>query len=294
MEPDKIGVPPTTAIPKQAMEPAAGQMTTQIITPKRPKIPKPLLAVILIIFLLGAASFALIRGRVLPAPGTEPGSSKQHVFEEFPNFPGIPINERTVSFVKADGKFCLLYKGVVYLPQDSGALVPKSKEETEEMASFPWIGLVDAPADVGEIDQVFSFKDSPSNNSFVFIMRWGTARNERYHMYRFYNNKFSQLKIFSQEDGLYYVPKLNLFSLGGNFLNLSMFRCPDCLSEQPETLLYYIPTGETRNIGKVVFFEWTEDDNVYRYKPFEEGVDPAQTILRTNEFFTESQELLTP
>jgi hypothetical protein len=218
------------------------------------------------------------------------------VFEEFPDFPGIPIGENTVSFVKADGKFCLLYKGVVYLPQDSGSLIPKREEATEEMLAFPWIGLVDAPADLpsSKTGEVFSFKASPSNNSFVFIMRWLGSEDERYHMYRFFNNNLSELRIFTQADGLFYAPKLSLFSLGGNFLNLSMFRCADCLTEQPESLLYYIPTGDIRNIGKVSFFEWSQDDNVYSYKEYKEGTGPAKLPLRTNEFFEQSEELLTP
>lgn len=273
------------------MEPAPSPPDAQIIVPKKRFIPKTLLLIIFFITVLGISSFIFLRGKATVAPED---TAPEHFFEEFPGFPGIPINDSTISFIKADGKFCLLYKGVVYLPQDSGVLIPKSKEETEEMATFPWTGLVDAPGDIIGVDEIFSFKDSPSNNSFVFITRWETPAGERYHMYRFYNNRFSELKIFSQADGLFFVPKLNLFSLGGNFLNLSLFRCPDCLTEQPETLLYYIPTGETRNIGKVSFFEWSEDDNVYRYKQFEEGVDPEDMPLRTNEFFEQSEELLNP
>lgn len=264
--------------------------------PKKRGLPKVLLVVVLAIIALGGPAYLLL-GRNKPAV-TEPEFDPytEHVFEEFPDFPGIPISENTISFVKSDGKFCILYKGVVYLPQDSGVLIPKKEEATAEMLAFPWIGLVDAPNDLvpGGADEVFSFKDSPSNNSFVFIMRWQTQEGERYHMYRFFNNNFSELKVFTRDDGLHYVPKLNIFSLGGNFLNLSMFTCANCLTEQPETVLYYIPTGDTRNIGKVSFFEWSEDDNVYKYKEYEEGVNPDDLPLRTNEFFETSEELLNP
>jgi len=219
----------------------------------------------------------------------------EHVFEEYPEFPGIPITDKTVSFVKADGKFCLLYKGVIYTSQDSGVLKPKTKQATDEMYAFPWIGLVDAPENLVESkDEVFSFKESLSNNSFVFIMRWGKTSGEEFWMYRFFNNKFSELKKFNSADGLYYVPKLNLFSPGGNFLNIGLFTCTDCLSEKPETMLYYIPTGNYRNIGKVSFFEWGEDDNIYRYKEYKEGMDSKDIPLRTNEFFKKSDDLLTP
>ncbi len=264
----------------------------EIIIPKR-KLPKTLVVVILFVIGLGTLAFLFLKNQ--PQVAQPQATPFKHTFEEYPDFSGIPINENTISFVKADGKFCLLYGGVVYLPQDSGVFVPKSETATEEMLAFPWIGLVDAPAELSVgVDEVFSFKDSPGNNSFVFIMRWQSSAGERYHMYRFFNNKFSELKVFTSADGLYHVPKLNIFSLGGNFLNLSMFRCVGCLTEQPETTLYYIPTGDTRNIGKVSFFEWTEDDNVYRYKPYEEGISPEEVPLRTNEFFTESEELLNP
>src|SRR3990167_8464994 len=259
--------PANPSMPEEKSEPAPNQPSAQVIIPKKRTFPKALMAVIFFILILGIGSFIFLRGRdgVVNGPET---TTPEHVFEEFPDFPGIPINDSTISFVKADGKFCLLYKGVIYLPQDSGVLVPKSQEETEEMAAFPWIGLVDAPGDINGTDEVFSFKDSPSNNSFVFITRWETSSGESYHMYRFFNNNISELRIFRPDNGLFYVPKLNLFSLGGNFLNLSMFRCPECLTEQPETMLYYIPTGDTRNIGKVSHFEWSEDDNVYKYKQY--------------------------
>ena len=163
------------------------------------------------------------------------------------------------------------------------------------MYAFPWIGLVNAPENLVESkDEVFSFKESPSNNSFVFIMRRGKTSGEEFWMYRFFNNKFSELKKFNLADGLYYVPKLNLFSPGGNFLNIGLFICTDCLSEKPETMLYYIPTGNYRNIGKVSFFEWGEDDNIYRYKEYKEGMDSKDIPLRTNEFFKKSDDLLTP
>lgn len=283
------------AITPTSMPPVNTSDTNVVI--KKRKFPKTIIALVLLVVVGATARFILLNKPSIPTPQPSP-IKKELVFEEYPEFPGIPINENTVSFLKLDGKFCLRYKGKIYIPQDTGSLVPRFKTENAEMANYPWIGLVDAPADLlvngGPGDTVLSFEESPSNKSFVFIMSWKTEEGEKYRMFRFNNNSFSELRVFTQKDGLYYVPRINMFSLGGNFLNLSLFRCSDCITEQPETLLYYIPTGEDRNIGKVSYFKWGEDDNVYEYKEYEEGVDPADQLLRTNEFFERSIDLLSP
>ena len=234
--------------------------------PARRGIPKTLFFIIGIIVFLGIAAFvfSMVQQRISDENGivTETPNPEAHVFEEYPDFPGIPINENTISFTKADGKFCLLYKGLVYLPQETGSLEPRIKEATPEMLEFPWIGLVDSPEDIvlfgGPGDEIISFKESPSNRSFVFIVNWTYEEGERFHMFRFNNNNLSELRVFEEPvDGLFHTPIVSIFSPGGNFLNLSMFRCPNCLDEEhPETLLYYIPTAETRNIGKVSQFAW--------------------------------------
>lgn len=273
--------------------------TSPVPKPKRRGLPKTLLFVVGIIIFLGVAAFvfSLVQDRISnneESATKEAAGPTEHEFEEYPNFAGIPINENTISFVKADGKFCLLYKGKVYLPQDTGSLEPRVKDATEEMLAFPWLGLVDAPDNITG-DEIYSFRHSPSNKSFVFITRWTMEEGEKFHMFRFNNDNISQLRVFDEAtDGLFHAPKINIFSPGGNFLNLSMFRCAGCLNEHPETLLYYIPTAETRNIGKVSEFSWGADDNTYNYRQFEEGVNPATMPLRTNEFFEQSIELLTP
>lgn len=281
----------TSAPPPQApIEP------TPPPAPKKRGIPKTLIFIVVILIFLGAAAFAFsfVQMRVNKSEPTPTEAPKKHVFEEYPDVAGIPIDDKTISFLKADGKFCLLYNNVIYLPQDEGKLEPRTKEPNEEMLAFPWIGLVEAP-NADEPGEIYSFKESPSNKSFVFIARFLENGVEKYHMYRFNNNAISELRVFDEEtDGLFFAPKISIFSPAGNFLDLSMFRCNTCLEEYPETLLYYIPTAETRNIGKTTDFSWGEDDNTYNYKQYEEGVSPDEQTLRTNDFFEKSIDLLTP
>lgn len=277
--------PPALSVEKQVLRPRS----------KRGKYLKILLAGI-IVATIGVGVYFYYNGG-LSGSRNNPGDQEQkYTFEYFPSFQGVPINENTISFSKVDGKFCLRYKGLIYTPQDTGSLDPKVKQENEETREFPWYGLVDAPANLisesGPGDVIFSFKDSPSRRSFVFITRWQTESGERYHMYRFHNDSFSELRVFSRAAGVFWVPKVTQFSLGGNFLNIGLFRCATCLNEVPETLLYFVPTGEIKNIGQTSYFEWGADDNEYQYKPYVEGVDPADLPMRRNEFFERSIELL--
>lgn len=293
LESPQIPLNPVPPVQSPTVEPVS-----PIVTPKR-RVPKKLLILVLLIVLAGVGIVLFNKTKNTMPDMPQEEEQVAPVFEEYPDFSGIPINETTVSFLKADGKFCLLYKGIIYTPQDSGSFLPKAKDLTAEMEAFPWIGLVDAPnnlvSDGGAGDAVFSFKETPSNRSFVFIMRWDTVDGEQYHMFRFNNNTFSELRVFNQDqDGLYYSPRLHSFSPGGNYVALNMFRCPGCLSEVPETQLYYIPSKDVRDLGQVSYFNWREDDNTYEYKDYEEGVDPANMPLLVNEFFEDSVNLLTP
>ncbi len=183
------------------------------------------------------------------------------------------------------------------MEQNSGSYEVR-EVESDNPDQYPWYGLVDAPEGLlnidGSGDEVFSFKGTPSNKSFSFVMHWNTGEEDAYYMYRFNNNELSQLRVFTREDGLFFVPKLNEFSFGGNFVNIHLFPCPSCTDQVPETLLYYIPTGEVKEIGRVSQFSWGEDDNTYEYKEYQEGVDPDSLPLRRNEFFEESVDLLIP
>lgn len=260
---------------------------TSVVHGKR-RIPKLVVVFLPLILIVIAIAFVLLRKQNMAEPVIE-NPYTTHTFDDFPDFTGIPITDNTISFLKVDNKFCLLYKGIVYFPQDTGSLTPRTKKEDSEIQGFPWKGLLET-----QDDEIYSFASSPSNKSFVFITRGAAKDGDEYRMYRFINNSISELKVFKPSDGTVYVPKIFKFSPGGNFLNLSMFTCADCLSERPDTLLYYIPTGDTRNIGQVSEFNWTDDDNVYQYKLHKEGVDPKTVPLQTNEFFAKSVDLLNP
>lgn len=285
---------PTSPEPELAVAPPP-------VVPPKPKrkipIKKALFVIIFLVLLAGGAILASQYLKNPPASDVAPQAG-EHIIEEFPDFNSIPVTEDTISFTKVDNKFCLLYRGHVYLEQETGSYDVRLVKDANP-DDYPWYGMVNAPdgliAKDGPGDELFSFKASPSNKSFVFIMRWATeSGGERYYMYRFNNNQLSKLYEFSRSDGLFFVPKLNEFSLGGNFLNLHNFPCATCTTQVPETILYYIPTGEQKNIGRTTDFNWGADDNTYEYKEYEDGVEPSTQPLRRNEFFEESVDLLEP
>src|SRR3989344_1359031 len=307
-QPQPISTPPQVASPQAQSEQVnspksvsvlpLGENATVISPPKNiRKFP-------IKIFFISVVALALLGGGVYAsisllnnsgereeelAPTTE-----EHVSTQYPNFPGIPVGQNTISFVKADGKFCILYNNKIYLPQDTGSFVPKVMSAAG-MENFPWIGLVDVPEDITRevqtANEIFSFKASPRNESFIFVTRWTTAEGtEEYNVYRF-NNDISKLMMFTYDFGLYFVPKVDTFSPGGNFVKFAMFQSPFIRDPLPETQLMYIPTKELRYLGLVTDFEWKED-GVYEYKPFNENLDASETPLRRNEFFEDSVDIL--
>lgn len=226
-----------------------------------------------------------------PSPTPQAGP-REHVAEEYPDFQGIPVGENTVAFNKVDESFRIKYMGQIFHEQDTGSFLPR-EVFPENADQFQWYGLVETPDDVVGEPKLFSFKAPPTYRSFIFIMKWDREDGERYEMYRFQDNQVTKIEEFTK-DRNFYVPIIDDFSLGGNFVSINIFSCPTCYDEEPEILLYHLPSGESRNIGRVSYFAWGDDDNAYEYKEYKAGVDPDTVPLRKNEFFVESTNILNP
>lgn len=295
---------PVTPAPNPSVQPTASPPT---IPPPPPKkgFPIKIVVIIAIVFILifaGIFAVILLSGGqpeeqvvdnqvFAPSPTPEVGP-REHTAEDYSEFNGVPIDEGTVAFNKVDESFRIRYFDQIYHEQDSGSFQPR-EVFPETADDFDWYGLVDTPDDVVGQPQLFSFKAPPTYRSFVFIMRWDDEAGEKFEMYRFHDNQVTKLEEF-RKDRSFYVPVLDNFSLGGNFVSINIFSCTTCFDEEPEILLYHIPSGESRNIGRVSYFAWGDDDNAYEYKEYKEGVDPDKVPLRKNEFFVESTNILNP
>ena len=224
--------------------------------------------------------------------GTEGPGPRDHTSQEFPNFAGIDLGDKTVAFNKVDDSFQLKYLGKIFHEQDTGTFAPR-EVDFEASDNFTWYGLVNPPDKTLGDGSIFSFKAPLTYQSFVFIMRWDQPEGEHYYMYRVHDNEVSLLREFTK-DTLFYAPIIDGFSLGGNFVSIKLFTCPTCTDENPEVLLYHIKSGETKNLGRVSYFAWGKDDASYEYKEYKEGVDESTVPVRKNEFFVESVDILDP
>ncbi|KKQ77063.1 MAG: hypothetical protein UT00_C0022G0005 [Parcubacteria group bacterium GW2011_GWA1_38_7] len=180
---------------------------------------------------------------------------------------GIAIGPNTVSVTKADGKFCLQYKGKIYLPQELTSEIPKVVTPPDPSV-YTWYGLLNAPEDLTNQDsELFSFKASPDNQNFVFIMRWARSPQEQFEMFRFTASGVSPIKSFGLAafEGAYWVPRISQMSIDGQFTSVHTYKCIDCTAHLPETLLFNLPQIQNINIEKVQEFEWS-DAGKYSYK----------------------------
>ena len=163
-------VAPAAPPPVQAVLPQAPQVM-EPIRPKKPSVLKPFFILIILLAVLGGAVYAgfMLFDRykgALPKHQGQEQETSEHTVETFPEFPAIPIAENTVAFTKVDNKFCLRYKGKIYLEQESGSYDPRLVPSDTPAGDYPWYGLVDIP----EESEVFSFKATPSNKSFIFTI----------------------------------------------------------------------------------------------------------------------------
>lgn len=306
-------MPPVAQAVGQAVQPSQPQQTPPQAPPPPPKRKLPMkliigVAVVFIIIFVSIIAFTFLStppaeeqvdttDLVFAPEATPAAGPDEHTNQEYPEFSGVEIGTNTVQFNKVNDSFQIKYKDVIYHEQDTGSFVPRvvTTQKFEAIDDFPWYGMVDAPKDLvdpdGAGDQLFSFKAPPTYRSFVFIMRWDRPSGEVYEMYRFHDDGITKLDEFTKTR-TFYVPKLHEFSLGGNFISINIFSCPTCTDEEPEVLLYHIPSGETKSIGRVSYFAWGQDDNAYEYKEYRPGVDSDLLPILKNEFFVESVDIL--
>lgn len=312
--PEPAPTVPSTGQPVSSPNPAPGSPPappTPSGAKKKPLPIKKIIVLVIVLITLGGFGFiaatAIINAPpppvsgdnlVFEAPGTPTPGPTEHTTEDYPDFKGVDIGADTVSFNKVDESFQIKYHGRVFHEQDTGKYEPR-EVFPDNVDAYKWYGMVNPPGNLsdknGEGDKLLSFKAPQlTYKSFVFIMRWDNADGEQYPMYRFHDNQISLLTTF-KKDRIFYLPILREFSPGGTFISIDLFRCATaiCTSEKPEVLLYHVETGETRNIGRVSDFRWTDEDNIYEYKPYEEGTDDSQIAWRRNDFFVDSK-ILTP
>lgn len=292
-QPAEVPVPPAPVLPYPPVNaplpaqplPSPEQPASQMPTTAPPPTPlspvivgggrskKKILFIILILFILlgGGAGVALLSSRsgsgVAPTatPQATPIAQKDDELAGFSK--GIVIGPNTVSVTKADGKFCLRYKDKIYLPQDLESELPKIATPPDPSV-YTWYGLINAPEDLTNQDsELFSFKPSPDNQSFVFIMRWARSPEEQFEMFRFNSDGVVAIRSFGLPsiEGAYAIPRVSQMSMDGNYSSVNLYKCIDCAVHHPETLLVNLPQVQSRKIGKVQEFKWGES-GTYTYK----------------------------
>jgi len=128
-------------------------------------------------------------------------------------------------------------------------------------------------------DHLFSFKQIPNGNGFLFVIEWSKnasdseagphfpIENERVLYFFGGNNEVIKVMTFDKDSHQYTYPKIDLISEDGRYVSLKLFGCWGCGGHQPETLLVDLQSLKSSNIGKVLEFEWTRNGE-YQYKDY--------------------------
>lgn len=193
----------------------------------------------------------------------------------------IPISENTVSYTYSGNTLYMRYKGFVY-DETSAEQGDSSLTKIENPDQLTWYGLVNPPANLSDRDgfnELFMFKKSPVDKSFIFIMRWPVIvdvnSDSNFSVYHYdvtkNTDRLSKISLFATapvSDG-YSVPRLNTISADGKYVSFKLYGCWNCGGHQPQTLLYKLTEAKAKNIGKTSFFEWG-NNGAYSYKEFKE------------------------
>lgn len=265
-----------------------------------------LIGVVILIILAGSAFYL---GRITTLKSKASKLVINNYITQSPS-PKLERDERrvkdiTVSFAEINSKIYLRYKGKIY---DQDKNFEPQLVTLQNSDSYDWHGVVDTDYNYTG-DEVFSFKVTPDNKSFIFVMRsdyLGSGGNtpkpgEKFYSIFYYDNsKPSSYKVandlfFSPSNSSkYIVPKIDQFSQDGKYASIDMFSCWNCVGHQQEKLLYNLKTGASKSIGKVSYFVW-KDDGAYEYKDYVEIVcktagssscseDPKNLLLKTAQF----------
>jgi hypothetical protein len=289
-------VPPSPAPTTDPVQPVevlpvspTANTNTPNITPSG-RGPKIFIGLIVVTLAIGALIGAGVLATRLAKNTRQTVSSPtpEAVVDEMPDFAGITISENTITIAKVHGKYCLGYKGKVYLPQEADSYEPKLTVPDDPNA-IPWKGLVDPPTDVVDTqnshNEVFSFKAYPDSSGFVFIMRWPKAGGERFEMFNFSNNTLSPVMTFDPtlKELAYRVPKIYQLSPNGQLAALNMFDCWECEREYPQTLLVNVISRQNKVLGQTSYFKWVSNGD-YEYKDYIAGRALSTIPIKNGKF----------
>lgn len=129
-------------------------------------------------------------------------------------------------------------------------------------------------------DRLFSFKKVPNTNNFVFVIDWERQATKDVGVWNpyesgrelYYYNQTKQptlnkIATFENTTKSYNYPKLGSFSPDSRYVSLSLYGCWGCGGHIPETLIVDLQTLKTKNIGKMLNFEWLSNGK-YTYKQY--------------------------
>ncbi|MFH1187571.1 MAG: hypothetical protein V1688_01775, partial [bacterium] len=156
-------------------------------------------------------------------------------------------------------------------------------------SDYKWTALVTEPIDnsAGDksilvSDRLFSFKQIPNTDNFLFVVEWWRyggesaaakllTKNEKVLYVYDKDNAGHELKNIAtytyDESSGGLSPRIDSFSPDKRYVSLDLFGCWECGSNKPPTLLLDTKNFTTKDIGRVSQFSWTSNGN-YEYKDY--------------------------
>lgn len=196
---------------------------------------------------------------------------------------GLKKSAKSVEFVRSGNVGYLRYQGMVYAPQVGFELSPANLPDADY---FPWKPIFDAPADVGGLNEVYSFMTTADTTSAVIVMRWGSnsvGDGTRYAVY-VYNeldaqNPVRMVHTFVEENlgDESTIPKASGISPDGRYITLGLFPCSDCTGRIPDTMVIDTKKGLVKNVGPISLIEWMGNGQ-FQYKEYREVECPDKTV----------------
>jgi len=140
-------------------------------------------------------------------------------------------------------------------------------------------------------DRLFSYKKLPNNSSFLFVTDWERSASQNQNSWLPYQSerilyyydrsqnpaRLSKIETFRAVDSKQYsFPKIDTFSLDGQYVSVLLYGCWNCGGHKPQTLLINLKTSTSKNIGKVEQFSWGQN-GAYEYKDYVVSECPQST-----------------
>lgn len=213
------------------------------------------------------------------------------------------LGETQISYLKIGDEFFLKRSTILY---DNKVDLPNTKARSEvrffsnlafeevldtgvvEEDSPQWVDILQVPVldykDSTSIhidDYILSFKQVPNSSHFIFSVdftrvfsveevptSWNPYESHRVlYIYDIETRKLAEIADFDWINNEYSYPKINEFSPDSKYAQISLFGCVACGGHYPELLLVNLQNLQTKNIGKVLNFEWGSNGS-YTYKDY--------------------------